>query len=748
MRNLLLMIAMSLETLVGCSPDGDAGVGPRDDAPQEAATIDADGGTVTAVSEGVSSSLNFPPGSLGETTRIALLPGEAEEGELARFRIDADERRLRRPASFRFTLPDTVAPERLAIFLETGARRVPLVTSVDGGDLVAEIWSFGLDLGDIGTGRSGGLFSDAFIAYLDCQWEHDLVREELVRLNAWMSMDGEPGIVTSRTEQLIARLNAVKISCGGVEGTDELVQYAMTASCDRYREAYVDAAALPPPSDYDTMLRQIVPVLSSHAVVENVGVEACGSPMYPLIQDELSSFVDQYAAEITAPGYLDGAGPWRLVWADLRSTIGNLAADVEMLGVAEEVPVYEDLVYPLANILRRAAYQSCREFNTQVYLVDLLTGGWYLEHPISPTSDPSILNLESSAVREDVEHCACEFTVKAFDAIGEVLAEESLGGGDAPGSAVTTAAMFVPADGVLEFSGSVRAFRCEPPDRSASWSIDRLVVRIGDDELASRFAGADGQYLSTPLDVSMEDVLAADASRPILLTVHRVGPACGGWYAGHAGEAEVDTQLLEIELRSNFVVRDGEFEDGDWSHDLFVNHPSGAGRASVARSGSAGNPGAAQTGRHDFGPGVLTYGHLNNEAWYAPATDGPISSVSFSIQFSVTAGGGACGGDPGNPQVSCGMLLHQDGHYFKTGEAWLSAGQVSGWVTIAARDLTAEDFRRIRADGTTEAVHPDFTEKGNPITLGYGTGNSTGLDTCVRDWKVDNFYVEVVPEER
>ncbi len=27
-------------------------------------------------------------------------------------------------------------------------------------------------------------------------------------------------------------------------------------------------------------------------------------------------------------------------------------------------------------------------------------------------------------------------------------------------------------------------------------------------------------------------------------------------------------------------------------------------------------------------------------------------------------------------------------------------------------------------------------------------GRHTGQDTCVRDWKVDNFYVEVVPDER
>ena len=214
---------------------------------------------------------------------------------------------------------------------------------------------------------------------------------------------------------------------------------------------------------------------------------------------------------------------------------------------------------------------------------------------------------------------------------------------------------------------------------------------------------------------------------------------CNRWAVG------LVTSLVCVVIASPVsgqTIADGEFLDESWSHDLFVNHPSGTAVVTIERVATGGNPGAAHMGTQTFGSGCLWFAHLHVAAAYDPASAGPLTGVWFSIDFATIGGSGNCGAQPWNPEVGGGMILRQADDYFLSPDAYASPEQSLGWVTISADALTAVDFVRVESDGSfNHDVHPDFSESGGLLEFGYLSGNSTGQPVCYREWMADNFVL-------
>jgi hypothetical protein len=188
---------------------------------------------------------------------------------------------------------------------------------------------------------------------------------------------------------------------------------------------------------------------------------------------------------------------------------------------------------------------------------------------------------------------------------------------------------------------------------------------------------------------------------------------------------------LEPRITPTIPFFDGTFNNTDWTAFKFPNAVPGSAFTS-GQVTAGGDPGAYQAITRTWtGPGGISVGELRNGAVYDPASNGPITDISFSldaISFKDTSG------------IDFVPLLMQNGNYYGTGITPLSyVFQGGGWQLIESQDLPASAFF-----SSSGPEHPDFSSKGSPIQFGYISGNGTASSlTITTICGVDNWSITV-----
>ena len=195
---------------------------------------------------------------------------------------------------------------------------------------------------------------------------------------------------------------------------------------------------------------------------------------------------------------------------------------------------------------------------------------------------------------------------------------------------------------------------------------------------------------------------------------------------------------------ADVVFSDSEFAEADWELTVLMDGPGGTITATQVISG--GNPGAYRNVTHvlnapERGRRSRVVGlHLPIGASYDPQLEGPIASIDYSQDAL------------GIAIVGAGMrttpLILQDGNAYQTLGSLVTQPV---WTTVSPSGLTEVDFALIRPNLSVDfSVHPDFSESGAPLRLGFTSSNSTGSNCCGFRMVagIDNWSISIVQDEQ
>ena len=168
-------------------------------------------------------------------------------------------------------------------------------------------------------------------------------------------------------------------------------------------------------------------------------------------------------------------------------------------------------------------------------------------------------------------------------------------------------------------------------------------------------------------------------------------------------------------------VQDGTFAPSDWGVSVFWEQGL-SGIITVEQETSGGNPGEYRSVDVLLSPAKLNdWGRYNRvhafhnyiPRVYDPATEGGVYSIDFSEDARLYAG--YLEGQGGGPAIRQNGVVYQGGSFTIPGATWFRH---------SLTDLTEDDWY----DPRNPTAHPDFSETGSPIEIGFWSGNSGTSD--------------------
>lgn len=200
------------------------------------------------------------------------------------------------------------------------------------------------------------------------------------------------------------------------------------------------------------------------------------------------------------------------------------------------------------------------------------------------------------------------------------------------------------------------------------------------------------------------------------------------------------------------VFTDGSFTDWGITGYLSGPYESLNGGTSADTLATQGNPGAAYRiilGVPD-GVGSIQWGIALAAAYsssivYNPSASGALNSIDASLDFNCVSSVNCHGSGE-----DFGFAIRQGGLDFIDTATNLNSGNVlpiDQWHTSSASGLSASDFSlvNLQLSGylTNNAVHPDFTAAGAPISIGFYAVNWAGGSPYGETTYYDNFSATV-----
>lgn len=175
---------------------------------------------------------------------------------------------------------------------------------------------------------------------------------------------------------------------------------------------------------------------------------------------------------------------------------------------------------------------------------------------------------------------------------------------------------------------------------------------------------------------------------------------------------------------------DSTFNNSDWTSTVLPVSTAGTSSTSGKNTGS-GNPAPSRITSHSFGPGQIQVAHLNATAFYDPAVQGAITSLSYAydlIHYN----------PPTGAAFGFSIIVFQNNTYYRSlpADAVLSGS----WQAFGKSGLTAESF--VKLSGDSPNVNPDFSCQGSKIQFGYLTYNSSNGAMSLRGG-IDNWTVRI-----
>jgi hypothetical protein len=195
------------------------------------------------------------------------------------------------------------------------------------------------------------------------------------------------------------------------------------------------------------------------------------------------------------------------------------------------------------------------------------------------------------------------------------------------------------------------------------------------------------------------------------------------------------THAFPLSADPEMVFTDGDFNEPDWEVSFVEIGLGGTGEISTIPT--AGNPGAYRRIFIDLNSGSgekrLFTLHKRIGATYDPSTQGCILHLDYSEDAKFFDG------DP-NGQTT-GPCLWQSGEVYVEG---FPTYHPPTWANISYSQITNLLFDRVDPDypsGLDTDSHPDFSQAGPPITVGFWRGLASSNFTC--DIGLDNWMVTI-----
>lgn len=382
------------------------------------------------------------------------------------------------------------------------------------------------------------------VADIECQTALESLNVRLERARNFPFSSAESA------HQLIQEIEAMKALCAGEPDSEAAaiakIEQIKTEACEGYRDATADAAVLES-ENLATLTELSATLLNWEALKQFAGTDCggAGGELSDNLEQEFDEFVEKYAERLDSA---DFPTSYSALWNELREVVG-ISAHAALFGLDDaEARVNGRLLARLLDLLREAAYQTCREDDTQEYLADILSGGELKNHPL-PTSVapepvgelrlqsvPQWATFSDADIEADIQYCASELTLEIWTSLPRELGNLSrtLEGGDTPGVRVDSAETQSPVEGTLVLDGELRAFYCVLPGQTAQYSNDVLVIKLRGQEV-ERLELSGGQLLSSQEELDLETILEETGIDPELkntfaLEIYREGDACGGVY--------------------------------------------------------------------------------------------------------------------------------------------------------------------------------------------------------------------------
>jgi hypothetical protein len=184
---------------------------------------------------------------------------------------------------------------------------------------------------------------------------------------------------------------------------------------------------------------------------------------------------------------------------------------------------------------------------------------------------------------------------------------------------------------------------------------------------------------------------------------------------------------------------DAEFANGDWTvvvlqDDSLAQNADGTGEQRLTEGDPDRWRSVSNTWTNDGVDSVtLVTGQMRASSDYAPAVDGPIGSIEFSIAAETTA----TGTYPDDAQLVFFPVVQQGTATFA---ADIGAPIGNQWTSLSWGPWVAADFTRFSGSG---ASHPDFSTSGQPLTFGIAvqSGPLAQTGTWHLDGGIDNWGV-------
>lgn len=196
--------------------------------------------------------------------------------------------------------------------------------------------------------------------------------------------------------------------------------------------------------------------------------------------------------------------------------------------------------------------------------------------------------------------------------------------------------------------------------------------------------------------------------------------------------------LLAPAATANVIFSDGVFKPTDWQL-ISIDVGGNGSNTTVSQVLNGGNPNEYRRVLNvvTSNPNDAIWGlHIYTPGAYDPTNQGAVSSVCYSEDAILFAGGGS--------GEASGMVIEQAGKYY-VGPS--HATNFQNWTNISDPALFATNFREI--DTTTGAINPisnpDFSAAGSVMSFGFFRANSTSGGAYTRDGGIDNWSVCIVP---
>lgn len=536
------------------------GSDPRPTGPVTA-TITPKGGTVRAISDdGATFTLTFPAGAVVEPLKITLTPRAPEQGSWARFELSPAGTQLKAPVEITLTAPaNRTVVTSSTFYFGSGEERTLVPTTVDPASRTLTTRTLLLGYAPVsGAGNIRAQANDSDflnVADIECQIALDSLQQrfEMARLYSFSSPQS--------AHQLALEIEATKKICADdPEALNAWLASARPVACNKYRDATANAALIESDT-YEKLLELVREVLFWESMKQVLGTDCdgLGGNFVEVINTEFQEFIENFIERVNSS---DFPREYNDIWHELRQAV-KLLGEAALLGLEEAQDKIEDeLLPPMFNKLREAAYAECRSRGEQAYLADILLDGHLLRHPL-PTSlagsagvttqlledVPAWAGFSGEDVARDIQYCASRrMTLEVFTALPEKIdaLTRTLKGGDAPGThEQISAETRSPVEGSWMLSGDIKTFLCAPVTRL---SKDELVIKLNGVEL-ERAPHTNGAFLRSPIDLEIESALQKAGINPeqkasYPLEIYREGEACDGLY----GDSRFKLFTIDIEL--------------------------------------------------------------------------------------------------------------------------------------------------------------------------------------------------------